>query len=814
MKKLLGVLAAMLLAMSGAAVTAHAQDQSQPPGQPQGQDQGQYQSQGQDGSQVQPGVARISLIQGEVSIKRGDSGDVVAATVNTPVSAGDNILTGNGSRAEVQLDYANVIRLDENTSVKITDITRTHIQVQVAQGVVNYSVLDKNAEAASEIDSPNVAVHPLEPGDYRVEVPSDSQTEAIIRMGKAEVSVPQGSTDVDSGQLITIQGTDSPQYQTADAPSTDDFDKWNSDRDNTIRNAASWQHTDQYYTGSEDLDANGHWTNVPDYGQVWVPSEGPDWAPYRDGRWVWEPYYGWTWVSDEPWGWAPYHYGRWFVYDDNWAWWPGPVYGYPSYYPEWGPAYVSFFGFGDGDDFGFGFGFGNVGWLAIGPCDSFFPWFGHDRDDFDRVRVTNITNINNFNGRGLPVPPLFRGRAGERFSNLNGVQTNGRIRSGISSMGSDRFGKGPVPPRQQKISAETFQKASLMTGRLPVVPSKESLGRGGNVPPALARTVGSGNQRFFSKSRPVAPASRPFNEQVAQTQKMIQNSHSPNSAGSGVSPSGSKTPGPAMQQNGRGAPMKSFPTAPTTRGATPTSQTVTSSRPGWHSFTPPASGSHLDRMPTQPRQSQYGNQSQPRTYSAPARQSAPQSQPRGNAPAGRPGWHTFTPPSGGSSRPNNSRTSPGAYSSRGNSSGYASRRPLDLRQPVATRPSSSYSRGYYAPPLQRGYGGGQPMSRPNGPSYRGPSGGGGYSGGSYRGPSGGGGSYRAPSGGGSYGRPSGGGGGSRGGGGSYSRPSGGGGGGGSRGGGGGSYSRPSGGGGGGGGSRGSSHPSGGRHPGH
>src|SRR5690348_8335216 len=846
MKRLLGILAAALLATMGATVTTQAQDN------------GQYQGQDQD----QPGVARVSLIHGDVSVQRGDSGDVVTATLNTPLVAGDRVMTGNGSRAEVQLDYANVVRLDENSSIKITDLSRTHIQLQVAQGVVNYSVLDDHADASAEIDSPNVAVHPLERGDYRIEVPSDSQTEAIIRRGKAEISVPQGSTEVDGGQLITIQGTDNPQYQTADAPHQDDFDRWNGDRDNVISDASSWHKTDRYYTGSQDLDAYGHWSYVPDYGNVWVPSEGPDWAPYRDGRWVWEPYYGGTWVSYEPWGWAPYHYGRWFLYDDDWVWWPGPVYGYPAYYPVWSPAYVSFFGFGGGG-WGFGFGFGNVGWLPIGPCDPFFPWFGRDGDDFGRVRVTNITNItnitnvNNFNGRGTPVPPLFRGRAGERFSNLNGVGNNGRLRAGISSMSSNQFGKLPVSPRQQRISAETFRSGSLMTGRLPVVPTKQSLGRTGNVPPAITRTFGNNNQRFFSKSQPVAPAFKPFNEQVAQTQKMIQNSRSQMQSGSSISARNSKLPGGAMPQNGRGDAMKTFPTssapggrsavapngrmqapaqpqndvrpgwhsfgsggsnqprgvgqqpgrvrqsvAPAQRGFDQTSRptpasprTVDSSRPGWHSFTPPSggSGSHLDRTPAQPRQSGFGGSSS-RTFAAPTRQNNVPT-----APARSNSWHQFTPPSRSYSSPNNSRSSWGGNGSRGYNGSSYDRRSLDLRQPVVTPRSQSYDRGYSAP--QRGnYGG----------SYSRPNGGGGYSR-----PSGGGGSYRGGGGGGGYSRPSGGGGGSSyrgsgGGGGSY-RSSGGGGG----------YSRPSGGGGGssrggggGGGSRGSSHPSGGRPHGH
>jgi len=31
------------------------------------------------------------------------------------------------------------------------------------------------------------------------------------------------------------------------------------------------------YTGSQDLDANGNWQNVPDYGPAWFPNEAPGW---------------------------------------------------------------------------------------------------------------------------------------------------------------------------------------------------------------------------------------------------------------------------------------------------------------------------------------------------------------------------------------------------------------------------------------------------------------------------------------------------------------------------------------------------------
>src|SRR5579864_185415 len=242
----------------------------------------------QSGVQLQPGVARASLTHGDVNMQRGDSGDWVAVTLNTPLVPGDRVSTGDRSRAEVQLDFANVLRLDQNSTAKIADLSRTHAQVQMGQGLANYDVMKGN-ELDAEIDTPNVSVHPLKEGRYRILVNSDSETQVIVRKGAADITTPQGSTRVESGNMITIDGTDNPQYQTASAPGKDDWDKFNNDRDNLIGDAESWRHTDHYYTGSQDLDAYGRWEEIPDYGSVWVPAAGPDWAPYRSGRWVWEP---------------------------------------------------------------------------------------------------------------------------------------------------------------------------------------------------------------------------------------------------------------------------------------------------------------------------------------------------------------------------------------------------------------------------------------------------------------------------------------------------------------------------------------------
>jgi hypothetical protein len=486
------MLAAIAVLIFGALAVATSQAQGpQGPGLPQGPQGPPAQG------QPDPGVARVSFIRGDVSMQRGDSGDTSAAILNTPLVAGDRVSTGDGSRVELQLDFANVLRLDERTQADVATLTQNRIQIQLAQGLASFSVLN-GSEADVEIDTPNVAVHPLKPGRYRIQIDPSGDTFVTVREGSAEVSTPQGSTMVQKGDLITIRGAGSDAaYQTSRASLADDWDNWNRDRDNIISGAESYRHTNRYYTGAGDLDTYGSWGEVPDYGPVWVPRVGVDWAPYRAGRWVWEPYYGWTWVSYEPWGWAPYHYGRWLVYGGSWAWWPGPIYG--PYRPVWAPAYVSFFGFGAGIGVGFGFGggFGSIGWLPIGPGDYFHPWYGGVRDRFNAVNVTNVYNVH----EGFaPLHP------GDRFSNLRYVSENDRLREGVSSVSADRFGRGVVDSRP--VSAADFRGGRALTGNLPVAPSRESLRTSDRNASAGAFSGRANSVRFFSRNAPASGSAR------------------------------------------------------------------------------------------------------------------------------------------------------------------------------------------------------------------------------------------------------------------------------------------------------------------
>ena len=460
------------------------------------------------------GVARISLIRGDVSTQRGDSGDWSAAALNQPLMTGDKVSTGDDARSELQLDFANTMRLAPDTRTNIANLTRKDIQIQVGEGLVTYTV-SKDSEAEPEIDTPNVSIHPAhQDGVFRIEVHADGDTIVIVRKGSAQISTPQGATEIREGDMATIRGTsDEAQYKVQSAPDRDDWDRWNNDRDHIIRDANSWRHTNRYYTGTQDLDAYGQWRHVDDYGDVWYPNEPSDWVPYRQGNWVWQPYYGWTWVGYEPWGWAPYHYGRWLWSGGAWGWWPGPV--YSSYYrPFWAPAYVSFWGWGGGFGFGVGFGgWGGFGWMPLGPCDWYHPWWGGYRGRFGVVNVTNVhvTNIhvNNYGG----IRPLH---GGMRFSNVANMH-DVHVGRAMSTVNAGHFGAGRV--NAVAARPEQLRRARMMAGNLPVVPTRASLSASGRA--ASPRTIrDAGAQRFVGSHNNNRPAS--FQQQTASLRQTMQ----------------------------------------------------------------------------------------------------------------------------------------------------------------------------------------------------------------------------------------------------------------------------------------------------
>src|SRR5579863_926830 len=121
------------------------------------------------GDAPEHGVARLSLMQGSVSVSHGDAGEPSAGALNAPLVTTDRVLTGDGARAEVQFDASNMIRLAPGSEVRLSQLEYKRYQVQIAQGTTMFRVT-RDGDAQVEISTPTVLVRPLRRGSYRVTV--------------------------------------------------------------------------------------------------------------------------------------------------------------------------------------------------------------------------------------------------------------------------------------------------------------------------------------------------------------------------------------------------------------------------------------------------------------------------------------------------------------------------------------------------------------------------------------------------------------------------------------------------------------------
>ncbi|PYU64901.1 MAG: hypothetical protein DMG49_25465 [Acidobacteria bacterium] len=346
-------------------------------------------------------VARLSYANGTVSFNPGGTDDWVSAVVNRPITTGDKLWTDNGARAELHIGSA-AIRLSGNTGFSFLNLDDRMAQIRLTEGTLNVRVRRLEPDESFEVDTPNLAFSILRPGNYKINVNEvGDSTFVVVREGQGEVTGGGSAYAMHPRETGTFTGTD---QLDADiqrfGDNDDDFDHWCGDRDRREDRSQSSRYVSSDVIGYEDLDDNGGWRPVPEYGTVWFPHTViVGWAPYRYGHWVWISPWGWTWVDDAPWGFAPFHYGRWVTVAGVWGWVPcapRAVVGVAYVRPVYAPALVAWVG---GPHFSVGIGIGGgggvgVAWFPLGPREVFVPSYHVSRTYVTNVNVSNTT-VNN-----------------------------------------------------------------------------------------------------------------------------------------------------------------------------------------------------------------------------------------------------------------------------------------------------------------------------------------------------------------------------------------------------------------------------------
>src|ERR1700733_10057804 len=115
-------------------------------------------------------VARLSYVQGSVSLQPAGAQDWVGAELNRPLTTSDRLWSDTpGSRAELDVGGA-VIRLGSGTDFSFLNLDDNIAQMQVSAGTVVVRVREFLENQTYEIDTPNLAVLLYQAGQYRVDV--------------------------------------------------------------------------------------------------------------------------------------------------------------------------------------------------------------------------------------------------------------------------------------------------------------------------------------------------------------------------------------------------------------------------------------------------------------------------------------------------------------------------------------------------------------------------------------------------------------------------------------------------------------------
>ena len=413
-------------------------------------------------------VARVSYLNGQVSVQPGGVDDWAPAQLNLPLKGGDALWTPSRSRAELQVGPTG-LRAADGTSLELLRVEDGAFQVGLDQGSVMVRLLPGAARDAVEVDTPAGAVSLGSAGSYRVDMAADRPDGSVtVRTGHADVTLEGEVIPVGPGKRLRITGGDEPSFELENAPPPDDFERWSEGRDSREAHSVGAQKLGRAFTGAGDLDGAGTWKAHPDYGDVWTPNVPAGWAPYRNGRWAWVDPWGWTWVDDAPWGFTTSHYGRWASLGGAWTWVPRAS-ATASGRPVYAPALVAFVGQPEGPRRDKPISGGGVAWFPLGPKDPYAPAYPVSRSYYSRmnpwVKDTALPRAGAWGNQAVPGAVTVVPRS--TFTSFAPVA------NAVVPMGDAKFfrsghvGAAPaLPPSARSVLASASQPASRPPGEL------------------------------------------------------------------------------------------------------------------------------------------------------------------------------------------------------------------------------------------------------------------------------------------------------------------------------------------------------------
>ena len=265
-------------------------------------------------------IVRLSYVTGQAQTDRATGQGLEHAILNTPITQGVRIVTGNDGLAEVEFENASTLRIAEDSEVQFRALSMSDTgakvnEIDVVKGVVYLDARSKGDD-----------IYRLRSGGSIFVVQRDTQLRLNVTADRAQLAVFKGNVQLaDQPQMINVKRKETvtvdPKapsgYQVAPGTEALPEDAWNREREayqQAYANNAGNPGPKVGY-GLQDLNYYGNYFMAPGYGYAWQPygfaNSMMGFDPYSMGAWLFSPGIGYSFASLYPWGWLPYHYGSW-----------------------------------------------------------------------------------------------------------------------------------------------------------------------------------------------------------------------------------------------------------------------------------------------------------------------------------------------------------------------------------------------------------------------------------------------------------------------------------------------------------------------
>jgi len=288
----------------------------------------------------------ISFVDTEATVIREDRTEH-EAVVNLPVAPGDQVVTGDKGRCELQFDNGTIIRLDNNTRLKVTTVLAPSLTsrwkittLHLLNGQVYTMVQSYNREMFQVI-TPNAALELKNRSTANIQARENGDTYIRVDKGKFKVlygedikSIKTETARPGKGYLITAAH----QMHIDDDHRDIEFKTWNdyiNRKFSDLHRGINRVPKRVYHFSRVLVEWAEKWSSL--YGE-WIYDElfGYVWRPYDEFfAYSARPFFqaGFIWfdnglflVPQEPWGWLPAHMGTWAWMKRGWTWIPGDAF--------------------------------------------------------------------------------------------------------------------------------------------------------------------------------------------------------------------------------------------------------------------------------------------------------------------------------------------------------------------------------------------------------------------------------------------------------------------------------------------------------